>query len=188
MRPLPVAALDGLAPQFAHLVSESLDATSELGEGLFGTALSLGELIDALGELVDALGELIEALGELVDALGELIDALGELIEALGKLIDLLGELVDALGELVEALGELIDLLGELIDLLGELIDALNELFEPLLGATLSVGQISHNLRQTQQLVAEHQAAQLRPPLGVFLEGAEELVKVQQRRPHTVEV
>jgi hypothetical protein len=74
---------------------------------------------------------------------------------------------------------------------LGEFFDALlgaplrlGEFFDALLSALLRLGQVVHYLGERQQLLGQHESAQLSPPLGVLLENPDEIVEILYRESH----
>ena len=60
----------------------------------------------------------------------------------------------------------------------------LGEFFDALLGTLLRLGQVVHYLGERQQLLGQHEPAELGPPLGVLLENPDEIVEILYRESH----
>jgi hypothetical protein len=74
--------------------------------------------------------------------------------------------------------------LGEFFDTLLGAPLRLGEFFDTLLGTLLRLGQVAHYLGERQQLLGQHESAQLCPPLGVLLENPDEIVKILYHESH----
>jgi len=74
--------------------------------------------------------------------------------------------------------------LGEFFDTLLSTPLGLGEFFDALLGTLLRLGQVAHYLGERQQLLGQHEPAEICPPLGVLLKNPDEIVEILYRESH----
>jgi hypothetical protein len=94
------------------------------------------------------------------------------------------GELLLALGEPLLACGESLLACGELLLLCSQVVYRLDELIHAVGKVGYRLGQLPHQGGQGQEFLGGEERAQFLPPVGVFPEEANQILKVLQLKRH----